>query len=95
MEKQGYVYLLTNKINTVIYTGVTSDLKKRVWEHKNHLVEGFTNKYKTTKLVYFETCASIISAIEREKKIKAGSRQNKIKLIASNNPDYKDLYDSI
>jgi putative endonuclease len=67
MEKRGYVYLLANKINTVIYTGITSDLKKRVWEHKNHLVKGFTEKYKVNKLVYFEECASIISAIEREK----------------------------
>ena len=77
MEKQGYVYLLTNKINTVIYTGVTSDLKKRVWEHRNHLAEGFTNKYKTTKLIYYEICTSVISALEREKQIKAGSRQKK------------------
>jgi putative endonuclease len=95
MEKQGYVYFLTNKINTVIYTGVTSNLKKRVWEHKNLLVEGFTKKYKATKLVYYESCGSIISAIEREKQIKAGSRQKKKDLIASMNPEYKDLYDSI
>jgi putative endonuclease len=95
MEKQGYIYLLTNKINTVIYTGVTSDLKRRVWEHKNHFVKGFTHKYKTTKLVYYETCVGIAGAIEREKQIKAGSRQNKINLINSKNPEYKDLYDSL
>jgi len=95
MEKQGYVYLLANKINTVIYTGVTSDLKRRVWEHRNHLVKGFTNKYKVSKLVYFEVCAGIIGAIEREKQIKAGSRQNKTDLITSVNPEYKDLYDII
>lgn len=95
MEKQSYVYLLTNKINTVIYTGVTSDLKKRVWQHKNHLVEGFTNKYKVNKLVYFEVCGGIIGAIEREKQIKAGSRRKKIDLITSVNPEYKDLYDTL
>jgi len=95
MEKQGYIYLLTNKNNTVIYTGITSDLKKRIWEHKNHLVKGFTNKYNVTKLVYYEKSESIISAIGREKQIKAGSRQDKIDLIRSVNPDYKDLFDSI
>ncbi len=95
MDKHGYVYLMTNKMNTVIYAGVTSDLKKRVWQHKNHLVKGFTDKYKINKLVYFEACDSIIGAIEREKQIKAGSRQKKIDLITSVNPEYNDLYNSI
>jgi len=95
VEKHGYVYLLTNKSNTVIYTGVTSDLKKRIWEHKNHLVKGFTSKYNLTNLVYFECSDNIMSAIEREKQIKAGSRQDKINLISSTNPGYKDLYNSI
>jgi putative endonuclease len=95
MEKRGYVYLLTNQTNTVIYTGVTSDLKKRVWEHKNHLVEVFTDKYKVNKLVYFEVSESISSAIEREKQIKAGSRKKKIDLINKANSEFKDLYDTI
>ena len=78
-----------------MYTGITSDLKKRVWQHKNHLVEGFTNKYKVNKLIYYEVCTGIIGAIEREKQIKAGSRQKKINLVTSVNPEYKDLYDCI
>ena len=69
--KQGYVYILTNRHNTVLYTGVTSDLKKRVWEHKQHLVEGFTKRYNVEKLVYYEAIDDIAIAIAREKQIKA------------------------
>jgi putative endonuclease len=86
--KQGYVYILTNRYNTVLYTGVTSDLKKRVWEHKQHLVEGFTKRYNVEKLVYYEAANDIASAIAREKQIKAGSRQKKIDLVNGLNPQW-------
>ena len=94
-QKQGFVYLLTNKVNTVIYTGVTSDLKKRVYEHKEKLADGFTKKYNINKLVYYEVFADIRDAILREKQIKAGSRAKKLDLIRAINPGYKDLYDEI
>ena len=92
---KGYVYLMTNKINSVIYTGITSDLVKRVYEHKEKLVAGFTRKYNITKLVYYEISDSIKTAIAREKQLKGGSRAKKIKLIESVNPNFKDLYDEI
>lgn len=95
MDKQGYVYLMTNKINTVIYTGVTSDLVKRIYEHKEKMVEGFTKTYNINKLVYYEVFDDMENAITREKQIKAGSRQKKIDLIKSMNPGFKDLYDEI
>ncbi len=88
----GYIYILSNKNNTVLYTGVTSDLVKRVQEHKDHTHGGFTKKYNVTKLIYYETFNSIERAIEREKQIKSGSRQNKTNLINSLNPEWKDLY---
>ncbi len=87
-----YVYILTNKINTVLYTGVTNNLIRRVYEHSNHLVKGFSDRYNVTKLVYFEATESIESAIFREKQLKAGSRQKKIDLINSFNPNWEDLY---
>ncbi len=86
---------MTNKRNGTLYTGVTSNLKKRVWEHKNNIVKGFTEKYKLHRLVYYECGESITGAIEKEKQIKAGSRKNKIKLIEKMNPDWVDLYDSL
>jgi putative endonuclease len=67
LDKQYYMYVLTNKTNTVLYIGVTNDLKRRIFEHKNHLVDGFTKRYRIDKLVYFETCGEINSAISREK----------------------------
>ena len=88
----GYVYLMTNKRDTVIYTGVTSDLRKRVYEHREGLAEGFTKKYNVKKLVYYEIADDIESAIAREKQIKAGSRKKKIDLVKSMNPAFKDLY---
>ncbi|MFH1836535.1 MAG: GIY-YIG nuclease family protein [Candidatus Omnitrophota bacterium] len=94
-QKKGYVYLLTNKNNTVIYTGVTSDLIKRVYEHKNKLAKGFTEKYNTDRLVYYEVFDNIENAIEREKQIKAGSRKKKDDLIKNMNPELKDLYGSL
>jgi putative endonuclease len=94
-ERKGYVYLLTNRGNTVIYTGVTNDLKKRVYAHKHKLAEGFTKKYNVTKLVYYEIFDTVEEAIAREKQIKAGSRAKKLALITSMNPKFKDLYDEI
>lgn len=91
MAKRGYVYMMMNPGGTVIYTGVTSDLWRRVAEHKEKTVEGFTKKYNVVKLVWFEEFVSISDAIAAEKKIKAGSRAKKMALIKSLNPDLKDL----
>jgi len=82
---------MTNKLNRVLYTGVTNDLEKRVYEHKSKLIEGFTKKYNVNKLVYYEEFDDINDAIAREKQIKSGSRQKKIDLIAKMNPAWKDL----
>jgi len=95
VKKGGYVYILTNQNNTTLYTGVTSNLAKRVWEHKNKIIKGFTYKYNINKLVYYERFESIESAIAREKQIKAGSRKRKDDLINMFNPDWKDLYNNI
>ena len=95
MNRQYYVYIMTNKHNTVPYTGVTNNLKKRVYEHKEKLVEGFTKKYNITKLVCYEVFEDPENAISREKQIKAGSRQKKIDLINSMNTEWLDLYDRI
>jgi putative endonuclease len=86
---------MTNKNNKVLYTGVTNDLVKRVYEHKNKLIDGFTSKYNIIKLVYYETTNDVKSAISREKQIKGGSRKKKIDLININNPEWNDLYESI
>jgi len=93
--KGGYVYLMTNPKNTVIYTGVTSDLVKRTYEHKQKVVDGFTKKYNATKLVYYEIFDEIEAAITREKQIKGGSRTKKLALIKSMNSEFKDLYDDL
>ena len=87
------IYIMTNKNNKVLYTGVTSNLFKRVAEHKNKMVYGFTSKYNVTKLVYYEEHNTMDEAIAREKQIKGGSRQKKIDLINSNNPEWKDLFE--
>jgi putative endonuclease len=92
MLKKYYIYILTNKSHTVLYTGVTSDLYGRVTQHKQGLMPGFTKTYKVTKLVYFEEFDDIEEAIKREKQIKGGSRKKKIDLINSMNEDWKDLY---
>lgn len=94
-NKYSYVYILTNITNKVLYVGVTSDLIKRIFEHKNHLVKGFTEKYNVTKLVYFEQFEDIENAILREKQIKGGSRENKLQIIEKNNPTFEDLYQTI
>jgi len=95
MKRQYYVYILTNKHNTVLYTGITNDLKRRVYEHKEKLVDGFTKKYNITKLVYYEVFEDPENAILREKQIKAGSRQKKIGLINSINREWINLYEEI
>ncbi len=95
MNKLPCVYLLASKRNGTLYVGVTSDLVKRVWEHKNHVVDGFTKKYGVDQLVWYEAHASMESAIQREKAIKEWQRVWKLKLIEENNPDWKDLYDSV
>ena len=86
---------MTNKANSVLYTGVTGNLLKRVYEHKNKVVEGFTKRYNIAKLVYYEIFDSPSTAIQREKQIKGGSRRKKIHLIKSANPGFKDLSDSL
>jgi putative endonuclease len=95
MHKQSYVYIMASKRNGTLYTGVTSDLIKRVYEHKNNAKPGFTERYNVKNLVYYEIHDSILSAIEREKQIKAGSRMKKLKLIEEKNIEWIDLYDSL
>ena len=93
---QYYVYILSNSNKNVIYTGVTNDLVRRVYEHKNHLDKGsFTSRYNIENLVYFEVTSDVESAILREKQIKGWNRERKNKLIESKNPNWMDLYDSI
>ncbi len=94
-EKEFCVYIMTNKHNTTLYTGISSNLKGRVWQHKQKLVPGFTKKYNINKLVYYESCDDAYTAISREKQIKAGSRQKKIELIEKMNLTWKDLYDDL
>jgi len=94
-EKSFYIYILTNKNNTTLYTGVTNALKRRVWEHKEKSVSGFTKKYNLNKLVYYELCGDAYRAISREKQIKGGSRETKIRLIQDLNPSWEDLYNKI
>ena len=86
-----FVYILTNKTNKVLYTGVTNNLERRLYEHKNHLVDGFSSKYNTNKLVYYEVSESVESAIAREKQIKAYRRDKKIALINELNSEWKDF----
>jgi len=88
-----YVYLLTNWNNKVLYTGITNNLERRLYEHKNNLVDGFTKKYNINKLVYYEQTKNVKSAIEREKQIKGWIRNRKNALVESMNPMWKDLSD--
>ena len=92
-ELRPCIYILANKNNNVLYTGVTGNILRRITEHKEKTVPGFTSKYNVTKLVYYEEYATMEEAIAREKQIKGGSRQKKIDLIKSKNPEWKDLYD--
>ena len=95
MKKQYFVYIMTNRNNTTLYTGITNDLKRRVYEHKEKLVGGFTKKYNINKLVYYEVFDDPENAILREKQIKGGSRYKKIRLINSLNEEWRDLYQQI
>ena len=95
MPRQYYVYILTNKHNTVLYTGVTNDLRRRVYQHRLGLGSRFTSKYNVNKLVYYETTTDVRAAIAREKQIKGGSRKKKIDLVNEANPEWKDLYDHL
>ena len=90
-----YVYLLTNSSNKVMYIGVTNDLKRRVYEHKNDFVDGFTKKYRVHKLVYFEEYTDVRNAIEREKQLKGWKRTKKNELVDTMNPNWDDLYERL
>ena len=93
--KQPMVYVLASKRNGTLYVGVTSDLVKRIWEHRNDLVPGFTKKYAVHMLVYFEMHADMTSAITREKQLKKWNRTWKLRLIEDKNPQWNDLYETI
>ncbi len=95
MDRQYYVYILTNRHNTVLYTGVTGDLARRLNEHRIKPVKSFTARYNVDKLVYYEVADEPTAAIMREKQIKAGSRRKKIDLVNSMNPEWRDLADTI
>lgn len=95
LTKTYYVYIVTNAWNSALYTGVTNDLNRRIYEHRNMLVNGFSSKYKTSKLVYYEQCDAIEAAIEREKQIKAGSRSKKVTLIEMHNSEWQDLSEGV
>ncbi|MFH1049812.1 MAG: GIY-YIG nuclease family protein [bacterium] len=93
--KQFYVYILASKKNGTLYTGVTNDIIRRIYEHKNDINDGFTKKYQVYNLVYYEIFNDSYEAIVREKRIKTWKRQWKIELIEKNNPDWKDLYNEL
>ena len=96
MKKGGCVYIITNQYNNVLYTGVTAELRARVWEHKTKFYsKSFTAKYNCNKVVWYETLPTIEEAIDREKQIKGGSRKDKEALIKNINPTWKDLWDDI
>jgi putative endonuclease len=95
MDKQFYVYIMANAANTVLYTGVTNDLQRRVFEHKEKLMPSFTNRYNLSKLVYYEVLTDPENAILREKQIKAGSRKKKMGLIDKMNPHWEDFYEKL
>ena len=95
MDNQYYIYIMTNKYNTVLYTGVTNNLKRRVGEHCENLAAGFTSKYHVHKLVYYEATEDIHVAIAREKQIEGGSRKKKMDLVSSMNKDWADLFDTL
>jgi putative endonuclease len=94
-DKTYYIYILANWCNKVLYVGVTNDLQRRVYEHKQKLLKGFTQRYNVDRLVYFEVCSDALVAIEREKQIKSWSREKKNKLVESQNREWVDLYPSI
>jgi putative endonuclease len=93
--KPGYVYILASKRNGTLYIGVTNDLIKRVYEHKNNFVDGFTKKYNVHSLVYYKQCDNIESAISEEKRLKRWDRKWKLELIERENPQWRDLYEDL
>ncbi len=95
MERYSYVYILASKRNGTLYIGVTADLLKRTWEHRNGMIEGFTKQYGVHMLVYFEQAFDIRSAIVREKRLKKWNREWKLRLIEEQNPNWRDLYDDL
>ena len=95
MKKSYFVYILTNFEETTFYIGVTSNFQKRIWEHKNKIVEGFTEKYNVDRLIYYEQTEDVETALNREKQLKRWHRQWKINLIKEFNPEMKDLFESI
>jgi len=95
MSKVYYVYILASKRNGTLYIGITNNLERRIYEHKNDLIEGFTKKYKVHILVYYEQTQDTESAIRREKQLKKWDRQWKLRLIEENNTEWKDLYDDL
>jgi putative endonuclease len=95
MERQYFIYIMTNRNNTVLYPGITNNLKRRAYEHREKLIKGFTNRYNIIKLVYYEIFRDPKNAILREKQIKGGSRSKKIKLVERMNPEWKDLYNDL
>jgi putative endonuclease len=95
MSQQHYVYIMTTKHNTVLYTGMTNDLRRRACEHRTGHGSGFTSRFNVRKLVYYEVTPSAEAAVAREKQLKAGSRRNKLDLIEGMNPDWRDLYDEL
>lgn len=95
MSRQFYVYIMTNQADRVLYTGVTNDLKKRVWQHRSGIGSEFTKRYNVHKLVYYEIAEEPYAAISREKQIKAGSRQKKLDMINGFNPEWRDLYNGL
>jgi putative endonuclease len=95
MDPQYFVYILTNPHHTVLYTGITNNLLRRVYDHREKLIPGFTNRYNVSKLVFYDTSGDVRGSIAREKQIKAGSRAKKIALIEAMNPEWRDLYEGL
>ena len=95
MNKKAYTYILASQRNGTLYVGVTSDLIKRIYEHKNNIIKGFTSKYNVKNLVYYEIFSDISEAIKREKEIKGWRRDRKIAIIEKDNPEWGDLYEEI
>ena len=95
MEPRYFVYIMTNRHRTVLYTGVTGDLVRRVFEHRSHAFPGFTNRYNGDRLVFYEELVDPTTAIAREKQLKAGPRRKKITLIEAINPEWRDLYEDL
>jgi putative endonuclease len=95
MDHRYFVYILTNRHHTALYVGVTNDLVRRVHEHRTKTASGFTARYNVDKLVYFEETSDVTAAIAREKQLKAGSRERKITVVSTVNPDWRDLNDDL